>query len=114
MPIPDWSALVAYTLTIIASVVVGKRSSNWRIRLLAWTIGFLPVCQSLILLRRNHLWIASDVEKTAEMFELLISALCLTSVHLLNKENIDRKSTDARLRVAEGTSVGREDRFSDE
>jgi hypothetical protein len=38
----------------------------------------------------------------AEVLELLVSALCLTAIHLLNKENGDRRNTDARLRVAEG------------
>jgi hypothetical protein len=37
----------------------------------------------------------------AESLELLIGALCLTAIHLLNKENGDRRNTDARLRIVE-------------
>jgi hypothetical protein len=33
--------------------------------------------------------------------ELLVGALSLTAIHLLNKENGNRRNTDVRLRVAE-------------
>jgi hypothetical protein len=44
---------------------------------------------------------SNAVGQVAEELELLVSALCLTAIHLLNEENHDRKSTDKRLRVAE-------------
>lgn len=108
MPIADSSALVAYAITIAGSVIIAKRSSNWRIRLLALTIGFLPLCQSLNLLDTDRLWITHNVEKAAETLELLASALGLTAVYLLNQENQDRKNTDARLRVAELNTTSEE------
>jgi hypothetical protein len=95
------SALVAYLLTIATSLLVARRSSNWRIRLLALTVGLLPLCQVVILLGNNHIWLTGQVAQIAEILQLLVSALCLTSVHLINIENGDRKSTDARLRVTE-------------
>jgi hypothetical protein len=100
------SALFAYVLTMLTAVVVARRSSNWRIRLLALTVGLLPLCQSVVLLGRTGVWLTVEVAQTAEMLELLLSALCLTSVHLLNRENVDRRSTQARLRVAEADMVG--------
>jgi len=36
----------------------------------------------------------------------VVSALCLAVLHLLNKENGDRRNTDLRLRVAEGVPAG--------
>jgi hypothetical protein len=100
------SALFAYVATMLTSIIVAKRSSNWRIRLLALTVGLLPLCQSVVLLGTHGIWLTSEVAQTAQMLELLVSALCLTSVHLLNRENVDRRSTQARLRVAEGVMPG--------
>ena len=101
MSFSAWSALVAYLLTIACSVVLAMRASNWRIRLLGYTVGLLPLCQAAVLLGRNKVWISTAISDIAQMLELLGSALCLTAVHLLNVENRDRKSTDTRLRVFE-------------
>jgi len=95
------TALFAYFLTIACSCILAKRSSNWRIRLLAFTIALLPLTQSVILLGNEHIWVTKEMRDTAQSMELLISALGLTAVHLLNKENGDRRNTEARLRVAE-------------
>ena len=97
------SALFAFSLSIICSLVVAKRSSNRRIRLLALTVGLLPLCQAVVLLGRHHVWLGTEVAEIAESLELLVGALCLTAIHLLNKENGDRHNTDLRLRVAEST-----------
>jgi hypothetical protein len=78
-----------------------KRSTNWRIRFLAFAIGLAPLCQSIILLGNQHIWITPDIGHTAESLQLSDSALCLAALHLLNKENRDRRGTDVRLRVAE-------------
>jgi hypothetical protein len=102
------SALLAYLLCVVCAFVVSKRSSNWRIRLLALTVGLLPLCQAVVLLGRNHLWLSTAVGEVAEALELLVSALCLTTIHLLHQENRDRKNTDVRLRVAEATPKPRE------
>jgi hypothetical protein len=95
------SALLAYALSVVCSLVVSKRSSNWRIRLLALTVGLLPLCQTLVLLGRHQIWLSTEIAEMAESLELLVGALCLTTIHLLNKENGDRRNTDVRLRVAE-------------
>jgi hypothetical protein len=102
MSISVGSALMAYLLSVICSLLVAKRSSNARIRLLALTVGLLPLCQGVVLMGRYDIWISRSVGDIAEVLELLVSALCLTAIHLLNKENGDRRNTDARLRVAEG------------
>jgi hypothetical protein len=97
------SALFAYLLSVICSMLVAKRSSNRRIRLLALTVGLLPLCQAVVLLGRHQIWLSTEVAEMAESMELLVGALSLTAIHLLNKENADRRNTDARLRVAEAT-----------
>ena len=97
------SALFAYFVTTVCSLVVAKRSVNWRIRLLALTVGLLPLCQMVVLVARQHIWMVQEVAPIAEDLELLICALCLTSVHLLSRENADRKNTDSKLRVTEAT-----------
>jgi hypothetical protein len=95
------SALLAYLLSVFCALVLARRSSNWRIRLLALTIGLLPLCQAVILLGRHQIWLGTEVAEIAESLELLVGALSLTAIHLLNKENGDRRNTDVRLRVAE-------------
>ena len=97
------SALFAYVITMISALVVAKRSTNWRIRLSAFTVGLLPLCQAVVLMSANHVWLNEQAGRTAQSLELLVCALCLTAIHLLNKENRDRRDTDARLRVAEAT-----------
>ncbi len=77
------------------------RSANWRIRFLAFAIGLAPLCQSIILLGNQHIWVTPNVGHTAESLELSDSALCLAALHLLNKENRSRKGADTRLRIAE-------------
>jgi hypothetical protein len=103
MSVSMGSALFAYLLSVVCALVLAKRSSNWRIRLLAFTIGLLPLCQAVILLGRHQIWLTTEVAEIAESMELLIGALSLTAIHLLNKENSDRRHTDVRLRVVEDT-----------
>ncbi len=100
------SALTAYVITMICSLIVARRSGNWRIRLLAYTVGLLPLSQAVILLANNHIWLREPAVRVGQSLELLVSALCLTAIHLLNRENRDRKGTDARLRVAEAATAG--------
>ena|ERR1700722_12408862 len=99
------SALLAYLLSVFCSLVLARRSSNWRIRLLALTIGMLPLCQAVILLGRHQVWLSTEVAEVAESLELLVGALSLTAIHLLNKENGDRRNTDVLLRVTEDTPI---------
>jgi hypothetical protein len=86
---------------MICSLVIARRSSNWRIRLLALTVGLLPLSQAVILMSSNHIWLPEQLARVAQSLQLLVCALCLTAIHLLNKENRDRKGADYRLRVAE-------------
>lgn len=101
MDLPVATSLFAYSLTIVCACILARRSSNWRIRLLAFTIALLPLCQGTILLGEQRLWVSAAMGQAAESMELLVSALCLTAVHLLNKENRDRKETDVQLRIFE-------------
>ena len=105
MPASASFTVFAYLVTTACAILLMKRSSNWRIRFVAFSIGLLPLCQAIILLEQHHVWITADLRHTAEFMQLLASALCLAAVHLLNKENGDRKNTDVRLRVAEATPV---------
>ena len=67
------------------------------------SVGLLPLCQTVILLGRHHIWLSTEAAEIAESLELLVGALILTVIHLLNKENDDRRHTDVRLRVVEDT-----------
>lgn len=104
MPLTVFCTIFAYLMATACAIVLMKRSSNWRIRFLSFAIGLAPLCQSIVLLGNQHIWITSDVGHTAESLQLSDSALCLAALHLLNKENRDRRGTDTRLRVAEANS----------
>jgi hypothetical protein len=101
MPLIVGCAIFAYLVATACAVVIMMRSANWRIRFLAFAIGLAPLCQSIILLGNQHIWVTANVGHTAESLELSDSALCLAALHLLNKENRSRKGADTRLRIAE-------------
>jgi hypothetical protein len=101
MPLIVGCAIFAYLVATACAVVIMMRSANWRIRFLAFAIGLAPLCQSIILLGNQHIWVTPNVGHTAESLELSDSALCLAALHLLNKENRSRKGADTRLRIAE-------------
>jgi hypothetical protein len=103
VPFAVSSAVFAYLMTTACAILLMRRSSNWRIRLLAFSIGLPPLCQSVILLANHQVWMTPVMARTAEFLQLPASALCLTAVYLLNKENANRKNTDAMLRVAESS-----------
>lgn len=101
MPARGWFELVAYVLTLACSVVLAKRSADWRIRLLAYTVGLLPLSQGAVLLAGNRAWITNEVARSAEILELLLSALCLNAIYRMNRENLDRNNAVARNRSIE-------------
>jgi hypothetical protein len=104
MPLTVFCTIFAYLMATVCAIVLMRRSSNWRIRLLSFAIGLAPLCQSIVLLGNQHIWITPDVGRTAEGLQLSDSALCLAALHLLSKENRDRRGADARLRVAEANN----------
>jgi hypothetical protein len=101
MPLIVSCAIFAYLVATGCAIMVMMRAVNWRIRFLSFTIGLAPLCQSIILLGNQHVWITPNVSATAEGLQLSDSALCLAALHLLNRENRDRKVSNSRLRVAE-------------
>jgi hypothetical protein len=105
MPLIVFCAIFAYLMATGCAIVLMLRSANWRIRFLCFAIGLAPLCQSIILLGNQHIWITANISHTAEGLQLSDSALCLAALHLLNKENRDRKGTDTRLRIAEAPDV---------
>jgi hypothetical protein len=94
-------AVFAYLVTAGCAILLLRGSSNWRIKFLAFVVGLLPLCHAAILLSNNGVLVARIVGRISEPVELAISALCLTAVYLLSKENRERKQVDVRLRLAE-------------
>jgi len=54
------------------------------------------------------IWVSQDIARIGDALELLVSALCLTSVHLLSRENRDRRKTDANTRLWSGAADDRQ------
>jgi hypothetical protein len=96
-----WGALMAYLLTALSAIAMLRRSANGRIRFLTFVVGLLPLCQTMLMLREYGVFTLPAVGRAAELVELFVSALCLSAIHLLNKESFDRKLTDAKLRLVE-------------
>jgi hypothetical protein len=96
-----WGALAAYLLTAVSAIAMLRRSANSRIRFLTFVVGLLPLCQTMLMLRDYGLFNIPMVGRAAELVELFVSAMCLSAIHLLNKESRDRRMTDAKLRLVE-------------
>jgi hypothetical protein len=94
-------AVFAYLVTAGCAILLLRGSSNWRIKFLAFIVGLVPLCNAVILLSKNGVLVARAVGRVSEPVELTISALCLTAVYLLIKENRERKHVEVRLRLAE-------------
>ncbi|MBX9599752.1 MAG: hypothetical protein K2X35_02065 [Bryobacteraceae bacterium] len=95
------AALTAYAITGVCALLLIRRASNRRIRFLAFSIGLLPFCQAVTMLRTAG-WIpGGPVQHSLEMLELAASAFALAAVHFLNRENRDRFNADVRLSLAE-------------
>jgi len=101
MPATIWAALFAYLMTVLSVLLLMRRSANWRIRLLCAAIRLMLISQCVTLVGQRDLWISRSVAGAVESMQLLIAVLALTAVHLLNRENRDRRATDSRLRVVE-------------
>jgi hypothetical protein len=96
-----WGALTAYLLTAVSAIAMLRRSANGRIRFLTFVVGLLPLCQTMLMLRAYGLFNMPLVGRAAELVELFVSALCLSAIHLLNKESFDRNMTEVKLRLVE-------------
>ena len=104
MSISGSAALVAFVLTLACSLVLAKRSSNWRIRLLVYAISLLPLSQCVVLLARNKVWITKEAGGIAEVLELFVSALCLATIQLLDWERSHHGKVDPRLRLIDASA----------
>jgi len=101
MPVKIWIVLCAYTITLFVVLLLIKRSANWRIRLLCAALGLMLISQSVTLMNLRDLWKLLPAADAVISMQLLIAVLALTAVHLLNRENRDRRATDNRLRIIE-------------
>jgi len=85
----------------IASVTLAKRAANRRIRLLSLSVVLLTFCEASSSLSKLFNWESVDLARSIEILQLTATALTLSFVHLLTKENRERSNADIRLRVLE-------------
>lgn len=95
--------LFVYLATALSALLLLPRSANWRLRLVVGTIGMQALAQAMGEMKVNHPFWQSRLGTLAGSVELLGGAFALTAIYLLKKENRERKSTDARLRLSEAT-----------
>lgn len=105
MDFEQWVVLLVTILAVVAGVALYSRAANKRIRLLAFSVALLTVCQTVAIVGRYLQWDPTDYARSLEVLELTAAALSLCVVHLLNRENKDRRSVDAQLRVLAPVSV---------
>jgi hypothetical protein len=97
-----WSVeMFVYLATALSALLLLPKSANWRLRLAIGTIGMQALAQSVSQMRINHPFWQSRLGTVAGTVELFGGALALTTIYLLKRENVARKSTDARLRLSE-------------
>jgi hypothetical protein len=101
LTISTLAALTAYSITALSALVLIRRASNRRIRFLGVSIGLLPLCEVVSILRAQDLLPGDPAPHSLEMVQLAASAFALTTVHFLNRENRDRRNADMQLRLAE-------------
>lgn len=93
--------VTVYLITALCALLLLPKSSNWRLRLLIGTIGLQSLAHAASGLRTHHPFWQSRLGHMTGVIEMFGGALALTAVHLLKRENGDRRSTDARLRLSE-------------
>lgn len=93
--------LFVYLTTALSALLLLPRCANWRLRLIVGTIGMQALAQSVTELKLNHPFWQSRLGSLAGVIEMFGGALALTAIYLLRRENRERKSTDARLRLSE-------------
>jgi hypothetical protein len=93
--------LFVYLATALSALLLLPRCVNWRLRLVVGTIGMQALAQSLGELRLHHPFWQTRLGSVAGITEMFAGALALTAIYLLRRENKERKSTDARLRLSE-------------
>jgi hypothetical protein len=90
-----------YLITAFCALLLLPKSSNWRFRFLIGTIGLQSLANAASELRNHHPFWQSQLGHITGVVELFGGALALTAIYLLKRENRDRHSTDARLRLSE-------------
>jgi hypothetical protein len=93
--------LTLYLITALCAVVLLPKSFNWRFRLLIGTIGLQCLAHAASALLNHHPFWQSRLGHMSGVIEMFGGALALTAAYLLKRENRDRLSTDARIRLAE-------------
>jgi len=93
--------LIVYLVTALCALLLVPKSSNWRFRLLIGTIGLQALAHAASELRNHHPFWQSRLGHMTGVIEMFGGALALTAIYLLKRENRDRRSTDARLRLSE-------------
>lgn len=95
------SVTLASAATLFAASGLIFRAANRRIRLLAFSVSLLTLCQIGAVSSRLAGWNSPELARGLDILALTSSVLALALVHLLNRENNDRRLADERLRVLE-------------
>lgn len=93
--------LFVYLITALCALLLLPRSSNWRLRLLIGTTGLQALAHAASELRAHHPFWNERLSHLTGVLEMFGGALALTAIYLLKRENRDRKSMDAQLRLSE-------------
>jgi PilZ domain-containing protein len=93
--------LFVYLTTALSALLLLPRCANWRSCLIVGTIGMQALAQSVMELKLNYPFWQSRLGSLAGVLEMFGGALALTAIHLLRKENEERKSIDGRVRLSQ-------------
>lgn len=101
MTIGIWGAFVAYLVTAGCGFLLMRRTANGRLRFLMAVVSVMPLVQAALLFGHQLAAGASAADHALELVELFVSALCLSAMHILNRESRERRIVTAKLRLAE-------------
>lgn len=92
---------LASAATVCGAAGLVLKAANKRIRLLALSVSLLTICQLASISSRFSGWSSQDLIRALDILELTAGALSLAVIHLLNRENRERRQIEERLRVLE-------------
>lgn len=95
------SVTLASAATVYGAASLVLRAATTRIRLLALSVSLLTLCQIGSISSRLSGWSSKDLIRSLDILELTAGALSLAVIHLLNRENRERRQIEERLRVLE-------------
>ncbi len=95
------AVLLGSAVAIGAALALARKAVNRRIRLLSLSVVLMVFCEISSSASKLLYWNSAEMARSIAVPQLTASAMALSFVHLLNRENQNRSNADIRLRIFE-------------